>query len=118
MLKLPVWFPGATLKRMAIQAKSNLHEMIDVPFTYARNRVVKHSFISITQLTPVRLLHQRTCVSGPCMVAESLKRFPEANSEGFELALKSSSATAFIGQLEYVYICFLPRLTRNVNSWR
>ncbi|KAF8556227.1 cytochrome P450 [Imleria badia] len=78
LLKLPVWFPGATLKRMAIQAKSNLHEMMDVPFRYARDRVI-------------------SCVSGPCMVSESLKRFPESNSEGFELALKSSSATAFMG---------------------
>ncbi|KAG8213254.1 cytochrome P450 [Butyriboletus roseoflavus] len=81
LLKLPVWFPGATLKRMAIQAKSNLHEMMDVPFRYAYDRVT-------------------SCVSAPCMVSESLKRFPESNSEGFELALKSSSATAFIAGVE------------------
>lgn len=49
MLKLPVWFPGATLKRMAIQAKSNLHEMMDVPFRYAYDRVVKYLFISAAQ---------------------------------------------------------------------
>ena len=43
-----------------------------------------------------------TCVSGPCMVSESLKRFQESNTEGFELALKSSSATAFIGQYSFI----------------
>lgn len=42
MLKLPVWFPGAIFKRMAVEAKSNLHEMIEVPFCYARDRVVNH----------------------------------------------------------------------------
>lgn len=54
----------------------------------------------------LHFLHQLSCVSGPCMVSESLKRFPEVNSEDFELALKSSSATAFIGQL-FVYIRLL-----------
>ena len=40
------------------------------------------------------------------MISESLKRFPESNSEAFELALKSSSATAFIGQLQsYLVFC-------------
>lgn len=34
---------------MAIQAKSNLHEMMDVPFRYARDRVVKDSFIPTVQ---------------------------------------------------------------------
>ncbi|KAF8121767.1 cytochrome P450 [Boletus edulis] len=81
LLKLPAWFPGATLKRMAIQAKSNLHEMMDVPFRYARDRVM-------------------SSVSGRCMVSESLKRFPESNTEGFQVALKSSSATAFIAGVE------------------
>jgi len=52
-----------------------------VPFRYARDRVM-------------------SCVSGPCMVSESLKRFPESNSKDFELALKSSSATAFMAGVE------------------
>ncbi|KAF9243459.1 cytochrome P450 [Melanogaster broomeanus] len=79
LLKLPAWFPGATLKRMAVQSKKNLHEMMDVPFRYARDRVM-------------------SCTSGQCMVSESIRRFPESSSEAFEVALKSSSATAFIGQ--------------------
>ncbi|KAF9223710.1 cytochrome P450 [Gyrodon lividus] len=81
LLKLPTWFPGATLKRMAIQSKKNLHEMMNEPFRYARDRVM-------------------TCTSGQCMISESIKRFPESASEGFEVALKSSSATAFIAGVE------------------
>ncbi|KIJ13396.1 hypothetical protein PAXINDRAFT_170472 [Paxillus involutus ATCC 200175] len=81
LLKLPVWFPGATFKRMAIQSKKSLHEMIDVPFRYARDRV-------------------NSCTSGQCMISEAIKRFPESGSEGFEVALKSSSATAFIAGVE------------------
>lgn len=84
---------------MAMQAKSNLHEMMDVPFRYARDRVVKHlfSYYSIQLPHTSTPTGQMSCVSGPCMVSESLKRFPESNSENFELALKSSSATAFMG---------------------
>ncbi|KAI9567359.1 cytochrome P450 [Boletus coccyginus] len=90
LLKLPVWFPGATLRRMAIQAKSNLHEMMDVPFRYARDRVT-------------------SCVSAPCMVSESLERFPDSNTEGFELALKSSSATAFIASTLTIFVLAMMR---------
>ncbi|KAH7884392.1 cytochrome P450 [Phlebopus sp. FC_14] len=81
LLKLPVWFPGATLTRMAAQCRKNLHKMIDVPFQYAHDRALSST-------------------SGRCMVSESFKRFPECDSGEFEIALKSSSATAFIAGVE------------------
>lgn len=75
--------------------------MMEVPFRYARDRVVKHfhSFLSFDQSPDtVHFLQQTSRVSGRCMVSESLERFAESNSEDFEFALKASSATAFIGE--------------------
>ncbi|KIJ66911.1 hypothetical protein HYDPIDRAFT_85366 [Hydnomerulius pinastri MD-312] len=81
LLKLPPWLPGATLKRLAMQSKKNLHEMMEVPFRYAHDRVL-------------------SSISGRCMVSESMERFPESDSGDFEVALKASSATAFIAGVE------------------
>ncbi|OJA21654.1 hypothetical protein AZE42_09325 [Rhizopogon vesiculosus] len=79
LLKLPAWFPGATLKRLAIQSQKNSAAMVDIPFRYARERVM-------------------TATSNRCMISESYERIDSHNnSDEFELALKSSSATAFIG---------------------
>lgn len=40
VLKLPAWFPGAGLKRLAIQSQKNSAAMVEIPFNYARERVV------------------------------------------------------------------------------
>ncbi|KAG2117754.1 cytochrome P450 [Suillus clintonianus] len=83
LLKLPSWFPGANFKRLAVQSQKNATAMVDIPFRYARERVM-------------------TATSNPCMISESYKRIEtHGNADEFELALKSSSATAFIGMLQF-----------------
>ncbi|KAG0700269.1 cytochrome P450 [Suillus ampliporus] len=82
LLKLPAWFPGASLKRLAIQSRKNATAMIDIPFHYARERVM-------------------TATSNQCMISESFKLIDtHRNADEFELALKSTSATAFIAGVE------------------
>ncbi|KAG1727741.1 cytochrome P450 [Suillus lakei] len=82
LLKLPSWFPGASFKRLAIQSQKNATAMVDIPFRYARERVM-------------------TATSNQCMISESFKRIEtHGNADEFELALKSSSATAFIAGVE------------------
>jgi cytochrome P450 len=82
LLKLPSWFPGASFKRLAIQSQKNASAMINIPFNYARERAM-------------------TATSNQCMISESLKRLDKSgNTDEFELALKSSSATAFIAGVE------------------
>jgi len=45
-----------------------------------------------------------TATSNQCMISESLKRLDKSgNTDEFELALKSSSATAFIGMTRYIF---------------
>ncbi|KAG1737748.1 hypothetical protein EDB19DRAFT_1909518 [Suillus lakei] len=39
-LKLPSWFPGAEFKRLAIQSQKNAAAMVEIPFHYARERVI------------------------------------------------------------------------------
>ncbi|KAJ8585906.1 cytochrome P450 [Rhizopogon salebrosus TDB-379] len=81
LLKLPAWFPGATLTRLAIQSQKNSATMVEDPFSYARERVM-------------------TATSNRCMVSDSYERVDmHGNEADFELALKGSSATAFIGML-------------------
>ncbi|KAG1726695.1 cytochrome P450 [Suillus paluster] len=82
LLKLPAWFPGASLKRLAIQSQKNATAMTDVPFYYARERVM-------------------SATSNRCMISESFKMIEmHRNADEFELALKSTSATAFIAGVE------------------
>lgn len=82
LLKLPSWFPGANFKRLAIQSQKNAAAMVDIPFHYARDRAM-------------------TATSNHCMISESFKRLEARdNADEFELALKSSSATAFIAGVE------------------
>ncbi|KAG2107437.1 cytochrome P450 [Suillus discolor] len=77
LLRLPSWFPGASFKRLAIQSQRNAATMVNVPFHYARERA--------------------------CMISESFKRLEtHGNADEFELALKSSSATAFIGMTRFI----------------
>ncbi|KAG2359073.1 cytochrome P450 [Suillus spraguei] len=82
LLKLPSWFPGARFKRLSIQSQKNAAAMVDIPFHYARERAMAET-------------------SNRCMVSESLKRSEASgNADKFELALKSTSATAFIAGVE------------------
>ncbi|KAG1808629.1 cytochrome P450 [Suillus subaureus] len=83
LLKLPSWFPGAKFKRLAIQSQKNAIAMVNIPFNYARERAM-------------------TATSNQCMVSESFKRLDAFGNAGeFELALKSTSATAFIGMTRF-----------------
>ncbi|KAG1795307.1 cytochrome P450 [Suillus plorans] len=82
LLRLPSWLPGASLKRLAIQSQRNATAMVNIPFHYARERAM-------------------TATSNQCMISESFKRLEtRGNADEFELALKSSSATAFIAGVE------------------
>lgn len=82
LLKLPSWFPGASYKRLAIQSQKNATAMVDIPFHYARERAM-------------------AATSNRCMISESIGRSEtHGNADEFELALKSSSATAFIAGVE------------------
>lgn len=82
LLNLPSWFPGASFKRLAIQSQKNAAAMVNIPFHYARERTM-------------------TAASNQCMISESFKRLEtHDNADEFELALKSSSATAFIAGVE------------------
>ncbi|KAG1852702.1 cytochrome P450 [Suillus subluteus] len=83
LLKLPSWFPGARFKRLAIQSQKNAAAMVNIPFNYARERAM-------------------TATSNQCMISESFKRLDTSGSNvgEFELALKSTSATAFIAGVE------------------
>ncbi|KAG1872155.1 cytochrome P450 [Suillus subluteus] len=82
LLKLPSWFPGASFTRLAIQSQKNATAMVNIPFNYARERAM-------------------TATSNQCMISESFKRLDTTGNAGeFELALKSTSATAFIAGVE------------------
>lgn len=46
-----------------------------------------------------------TATSNHCMISESFKRLEARdNADEFELALKSSSATAFIGMIRFIFM--------------
>lgn len=46
-----------------------------------------------------------TATSNRCMISESFKRLETRdNADEFELALKSSSATAFIGTIRFIFM--------------
>ncbi|KAG2035024.1 cytochrome P450 [Suillus americanus] len=82
LLKLPSWLPGARFTRLAIQSQKNAAAMVNIPFNYARERAM-------------------TATSNQCMISESFKRLDTSGNAGeFELALKSTSATAFIAGVE------------------
>ncbi|OJA18950.1 hypothetical protein AZE42_09771 [Rhizopogon vesiculosus] len=73
---LPAWFPGASFKRHALELKSVLTDMVEIPFEYALDKF-------------------SSGLSATSMVSEGLARFQ--GDASFELAIKESSATAFGG---------------------
>ncbi|OAX38075.1 cytochrome P450 [Rhizopogon vinicolor AM-OR11-026] len=80
------WCPGSSIKRDAQVSTNRTNEMMDVPFRYAKQRVVDN-FIE----------------SRSSMVAENLRRMEkedEAFKPMFETALKRAATTAFAGAYE------------------
>ena len=53
VLKLPVWFPGATFKRLSVKCLQAARDMKEIPFQYINERMVSHAMkVQCTYLTP------------------------------------------------------------------
>ncbi|KAH7912798.1 cytochrome P450 [Hygrophoropsis aurantiaca] len=84
LLRIPTWFPGATIKRDATLSCESVEEMIEKPFEYVEN-----SMISGT--------------AGPSLVSNCLQKMESEDAEHarhFKKAIKDVSATAFVGGSE------------------
>jgi cytochrome P450 len=75
LLRLPSWFPGMSIKKIATQSQECVREWMNVPFQYVLDRMAEGT----TQ---------------PCMVSTALGRIAGKDTSD-EIAIKESAATAF-----------------------
>ncbi|KAH7931186.1 cytochrome P450 [Leucogyrophana mollusca] len=84
LMKLPVWFPGATIKRDAVLSCKSINEMVETPYQY-----VQKSLASGT--------------ASPSLVSDLLEKMKHEDHntvDKFERAIKQVSSTALAGASE------------------
>jgi hypothetical protein len=101
VLKLPDWCPGSSIKRDAQVSTNHAKEMVDMPFEYVKQHMVRIFFL-LTDIVNFTLGKADNSISSrTSMVAESLQRMEEQDETlkpMLKMVLKNAASTAFAGE--------------------
>ncbi|KAJ8592290.1 cytochrome P450 [Rhizopogon salebrosus TDB-379] len=88
LLRLPVWFPGATFKRASVECLQAGHDVKEIPFRSVIDRMSKEHV-------------------SPCFVTDTLNKMNGFEDKVIQAAIKEAACVAFAGGVETTFSTLL-----------